>query len=98
MSPKAKQFALAGLAASVPVILAILLAFLQSFRDQQNRALILATEAEKRVATTSDQLWAGFQALTDIAPHQACSPDSIMQMRRTALGSPYLAGLGFISN
>jgi sensor c-di-GMP phosphodiesterase-like protein len=91
-------FAWAGLAALLPVVFAVLFAFLLSLNGQRDRAATLAEEINERTASTSAQLWDGFTALAEIDPARACSPEGIMEMRRIALGSPYLAGLGYIAH
>ena len=93
-----RKFAVPTLAALLPVVFAVLFAYIQSVAGQQNRATTLADEIDQRTAATSAQLYDGFTALAEIAPEQACSPAGIMEMRRAALGSPYLAGLGFIAD
>lgn len=85
-------------ALTLPVLVAIGLAYQLSLHDQRTRAQVMADLVLDRSEHTTDQLASAFARLETLKANRPCADELVQLMRQVDLGSSLLQGIGYVEN
>ncbi len=84
------------IAIAVPILLAVYLAWRQSFDDQRTLATSIASDVLRRSEDSTEQTLAIFKALRQAGAQEPCSAENIRLMGKLDLGSDQVQAVGYV--